>query len=64
MMKAKITDYLEIATFVEEHASTAADADALIDLIKWMTYENGKEVALPANYRIIRSNLMKVLHGR
>jgi len=63
-LNAHIMNYLEIGSFVESSGTSHRHADELISLIKWMTYENGHEIALPAEYRTIRMNLLKALDGR
>ena len=59
-----IMNYLEIGSYVESSATTNSNANELISFIKWMTYENGHEIPLPAEYRTIKLNLLKALHGR
>jgi hypothetical protein len=53
--------YLEIAKVIESADSiSAADADAIVELIKTLSAANGKEVPMPMEYKQI---LRRVLHS-
>jgi hypothetical protein len=56
--------YLEVVNFVESSKLTNSDGDSLLELIKWITFDNGKELHLPSEYKYLKTNLKEKLKYR
>ena len=50
--------YLEVVNFVESSKLTNSDGDSLLELIKWITFDNGKELNLPSEYKYLKTSLL------
>jgi hypothetical protein len=45
---------LEVVNFSEKAMLSVNEGTELIELIKWITYENGKEISLPKDYSYLK----------
>jgi hypothetical protein len=62
--EGNLYNYLEVVNFTESNSLSMAEGDELINLIKWLSYENGKEIFLPSQYKYLRDKLESLVNFR
>jgi len=63
--KANIRIYLEICEFVSNcHGLSISECDALLELIRRVSFINGSEIPIPAKYYSIHDRIFQALHDK
>jgi hypothetical protein len=62
--EGNLYNYLEVVNYTESNSLSMTEGDELINLIKWISYENGKEIFLPSQYKYLRDKLDSLVNFR
>jgi hypothetical protein len=62
--EGNLYNYLEVVNYTESNSLSMSEGDELINLVKWISYENGKEIFLPSQYKYLRDKLESLVNFR